>query len=526
MGIKAGYVRLSKDEDGESYQSIIEQRNIITRYYRETLKYLDEIIWFEDNDYSGYTNDRPDFNKLADLVSKNCVDIVLCKNISRFGRNNANILNDWDKFIEGNTRVICIMENIDSNDPASRNNLGLWAWISEQAVRQSSINVISHFRERQLNGDIIFNVPFGYYKTCEELIIGKKKKKINVQIHIDEKTSKIIQEIFFLYINGFGFRKISDILNKKNYPTPSSYKNTQNSTTIWTSISVKNILVNDFYIGTLTCKKTYKKSIKGKSYLTPKDEVIKHENSHISIISKESFELVQKIMNNKVKHNARGSKGMCIHLFSGKIFCNKCGKNYVYLRSYKKKQDKYLEYYTCGTKHKLGKKYCDNINIVEYKLINSLKNIFINKIKESEEVIQLIKNKLQDNRQEFNYEKEIIKLEKSIASTKNKIEINYRNKINVEETLKETGVEKIPIEIIDGDILRLTTELRELQTQIKLYKEKANEIDDKQNNLERQIDLYNKFLELDLTKKDIEEYIDKIVIDKDNEEFISVYLNY
>ena len=59
----ASYSRVSYDEDKERYESIINQRNIIKDYVRERFENY-KIIEFEDDNYSGYKFDRPDFTRM------------------------------------------------------------------------------------------------------------------------------------------------------------------------------------------------------------------------------------------------------------------------------------------------------------------------------------------------------------------------------------------------------------------------------------------------------------------------------
>ena len=62
-----------------------------------------------------------------------------------------------------------------------------------------------------------FVSPFASY--------GYEKDKNNKnKINIDIEASKNIKTIFNLYLEGYGYKKIADILNENNIPPPSIYK--------------------------------------------------------------------------------------------------------------------------------------------------------------------------------------------------------------------------------------------------------------------------------------------------------------
>lgn len=59
----ASYSRVSYDEDKERYESIINQKNIVKDYAKEHFTNYN-IIEFEDDNFSGYKFDRPDFTRM------------------------------------------------------------------------------------------------------------------------------------------------------------------------------------------------------------------------------------------------------------------------------------------------------------------------------------------------------------------------------------------------------------------------------------------------------------------------------
>lgn len=91
------YLRLSREDEqkGES-GSISNQRDIIHKYIRENnLLYIDEYV---DDGVSGTTFEREGFNKLIEDIEAKRINMVITKDLSRFGRNEGQQLRYLDYF--------------------------------------------------------------------------------------------------------------------------------------------------------------------------------------------------------------------------------------------------------------------------------------------------------------------------------------------------------------------------------------------------------------------------------------------
>ena len=80
------YLRLSKDDEraGESL-SIENQRRVLTNHIREQGWTLyDEYV---DDGISGTTFERPGIQRLLEDAKAGRINLILCKDLSRFGRN-------------------------------------------------------------------------------------------------------------------------------------------------------------------------------------------------------------------------------------------------------------------------------------------------------------------------------------------------------------------------------------------------------------------------------------------------------
>jgi len=82
------YCRLSRDDGGDAESnSIGNQRMMLERYAIE--HGFDVFSEYIDDGWSGTGFDRPDFKRMLTDIEEGKIGIVVCKDLSRLGRNNA-----------------------------------------------------------------------------------------------------------------------------------------------------------------------------------------------------------------------------------------------------------------------------------------------------------------------------------------------------------------------------------------------------------------------------------------------------
>jgi site-specific DNA recombinase len=365
-----GYSRLSRDEDRENYESILNQNLIIAKYAEKMGINLIEIV--EDDNVSGYTFDRPGFNRVMGYLEEPGVDVIIAKDLSRIGRHNALTLLFLERVKNCGKRVILPDEASGGYDSGRDDDdiIGIKTWYNERYVKDISKKVRSALKVKQEKGDLIIKPFYGYE-------IDKKQNKLVVE----EETAQIVREIFKLYIEGNGYRKIAEILNERRIDTPSrlikghyekkglKYNGCVSDT--WFSMYVGRILKNDIYIGNLRQCKTRKPYIKSRAVKTRPEDQLVFENHHEPIISREDFELVQSLIKqrNSTKFRGTGMPGTKnVNVFSGMLFCADCG-SFMTAHS----PQKWKKTYVCGTYHRRGGKFCTSHRIREEELITHIK---------------------------------------------------------------------------------------------------------------------------------------------------------
>ena len=213
-----GYCRLSRDEDKENYSSIEEQKRIIKDYASSRNWNIKDEDFYIDDNVSGYTFNRPEFTKMIEKVKEGKIDVVVVKDLSRIGRNNGRVLVLIDDFKNMQKNLIAVSEMGGSYDVLNDRDdmIGITTWFNERYVKECSKKTRDHMYSKQKSGRLIMGNYYGYEKVFKDDI---------PMLYIIEELKPAIETIFKLYVeNGYGFQKISAILNTKyNYPTPSVY---------------------------------------------------------------------------------------------------------------------------------------------------------------------------------------------------------------------------------------------------------------------------------------------------------------
>ncbi|MCT4592922.1 MAG: recombinase family protein [Anaeromicrobium sp.] len=486
-----GYVRISRDDKGENYETIITQKRLIKDYIKDRFN-CDMKKIYEDDNVSGYKFDRSGFEKLEENIKKGEVQVLAVKDLSRIGRNNALTLLFLEFLKENNVRFISISDNYDSFKDED-DVIGIKTWYNERYVKDISKKITGNLKVKQRNGGVIIRPYFGY----------KINPNDKTRLIIDENVSGVIKRIFKLYVEGNGYRKISDILNSEGILTPSQYKKIQDGNKrpvakYWTPVHVSRIINDDVYVGTLRCGKTKKKKIKGQSIRVPKEEHIVYEDHHEGIISKEDFKLAQAIAKRRDQRKIRaGSHG--INLYSGFLFCGDCGK-YMVMRRRKHRSDSYI----CGTYHGMGSKYCTSHHIKE----EDINNILLNNLQEHMECIEVNFEKIQDNierakKSKNNYDKIIRNLNKSAINKKEEIK-NYARQM-----ARGLVDEQIHNELVweaNQELKIIINQIDEMEKYKRLASKSQEEVlkamDELKSIVEKGV----------LTRRDIEVLLDKIIV--------------
>ena len=368
-GLNITYSRLSKDDYQKKYVSIQNQKSITQKYALEHGITIDKE--FEDDGVSGYTMDRPDFNELKHLIDENMVDVLIAKDLSRLGRHNANVLFFLERLQAHNVRLILVDENYDSATD-SDDVIGIKTWYNERYVKEASRKVRNAMKIMQEKKELILRVPYGYEKD------PYRKDKY----YLDEDMAVWVRKIFEVYTSGCGYTKTAKIMNELGAPTRNTIINKRRKerglhanfreAKGWDAKAIKDVIGNDFYIGTLRLRKTARNGINGAQRPIPEEELV-FENAHEPIIDVALFNLAQELRDGR--KNDKTFKGIRKYdnPYAGLLRCGDCGGSLTI--GYYNNQE--IISYRCRTYRDYGAKACTTHNINKKELNILIKDYLI-----------------------------------------------------------------------------------------------------------------------------------------------------
>ena len=326
------YVRLSK-EDGDvasaakaESNSISNQKNLI----KDFLKEKDDIIVvseYVDDGYSGSNFERPGFQMMLEDIKRGKVDCVVVKDLSRFGREYI----DSGKYIERlfpalGVRFIAVNDHIDSKEESGRDDIVVpfKNLMNDAYCRDISIKIRSHLEVKRKNGEYTGAfTPYGY----------KKDENDRNRLVPDLYAAGVVRGIFRMKLSGMSQSAIAESLNRQGVLSPMEYKHSlgihiqdnfkTHEQAEWSSMSVRRILENEVYVGTLVQGRHSTPNHKIKKIVDkPKEEWVRIEDSHEPVISKREFSIVQRLLGMDTRTSPNEDE---VYVLAGLAVCADCG---------------------------------------------------------------------------------------------------------------------------------------------------------------------------------------------------------
>lgn len=371
------YCRLSVDDGNFGGSVSIETQKILLEQYCKDHKITDYKFYCDDG-CSGTNFDRPSFKKMLSDIDEGKINLVIVKDLSRFGRNYVEAGMYVQRFTDSNIRFIAADDNYDSLVNSDDLLFPIKNVVNEMYARDVSKKTKAAKKAKARDGQFIGSkAPFGYKidpNDCHHLIV-------------DEPAAQVVKRIFRLASEGVGYNKMAKIFREEKVLTPIAYFNLNNPDYFksdywrkefdWHVTSIRAILNNEVYLGKLVYGKQRNKSMKSKEKVrNPKEDWIVVENCHEPIITQELWDTVHKILN--AKH--RPAKAGEVQMFAGLLYCSDCGHCLTYSQK-QRKDGSYHGAYSCWMYKTHGKEYCASHyitfdTIYELVLIDIQRNLF------------------------------------------------------------------------------------------------------------------------------------------------------
>ena len=509
------YYRLSKDDEkaGESL-SIENQRLILQKYVAEQgWELVDEYV---DDGYSGTNFDRPEVQRLLEDAKNGRIDIIIVKDLSRFGRNYIQVGQYVDYiFPLYNIRFIALSDNVDTADTNSSgmdmmpilNVFNEW----HSANTSKKIRAVIEANARAGKYRTTF-APYGYIKGTDE-------KKLPI---VDEPAASNVRRIFEMRASGISPRKIAEVFNEEGILIPTDYRCQRDGTTtkkqtshLWQADIVKQILRNPTYLGHLIQCRSTTVSYKNKKHVNrDESEQVVIRNTHEAIISQELWDKCREV-EASVSQGKRNKSGVTQPL-SGLMYCADCGgkMRLAWNNTRHKRTDPrtyHRENYNCGNYSRFGKFYCTS-HYIKLKEINALVLMDIRS------KAQLVIEDEKQAREDFLKRKERLSSAEK-ASDKKKLQTAQKRLAELDRLIvsvyEDKVLKKVPEEICVNLLGKYQTEKTTLQVETLTLEKKVADTAREENDVDEFIRRLKRYTDVDeLTREMCLELIEYITIGK------------
>ena len=403
----AVYTRVSTDNQAEiEFNSCEAQKEKIEHFVKSQngFKVYD---YFNDEGYSGKDTNRPELQRMMEVIEKGHINCVITYKMDRLTRSPRDFYQLIELFEKHKVDFISVTERFDTSTPSGRllrNIMLTFAQFErELASERTKDKLLQRAEKGMWNGG---TVPFGY-------------KAVNKKLIINESEAKIVRFVYENYIKSGSLAYVYNLLKNRKY-----YHRTGN---VFLKSVLSGLLRNMVYTGKI--------KYGGKIY----------QGIHKPIISQEMFNIAQ------IKHKEAPShrKKYKEFLLGGIVKCAECGS--IMTPSYvtKIRKDRHIRYYyyRCTCTYKKDWKACSikqvNANRLEDYIFDNLKRIYLDK----SYIDNLIFRKQYENAKSSSPEGEgfsqgcrtIKKYIKNILFSKETIQVNVcvGNTVNDEEGILE-----------------------------------------------------------------------------------------
>ena len=494
------YVRLSRDDDSEGdSNSIAHQIEILKKYAKD--HNIIQYKIYKDDGYSGTNFNRPGFQEMISDIESGLVNMVIVKDMSRFGRNYLEVgMYTEIRFPEFDVRFIAVNDGVDSeredNDFTPFRNI-----INEWYAKDTSKKIRAVFKAKGMSGKrLSTQAPYGYLRDRDG------------NLSVDPETAPVIRLIFQLAAEGNGPGKIARHLREMEIITPGTLEfertgRTKNYDPIrpchWYSSTIEKILRNKDYLGHTVNFKTTRKSYKSKKKIqNPEEKQVVFENTHEALISQEIWEIVQKNRENRRRPTRMGDMGM----FSGLLYCADCGHTLNLNRTKSLAREK--DSYTCGA-YKQQKSKCTahfiRAVVLEQLVLENLREVIAFAREDTDGFIrQAMSNRMAAQMQEQ-------------AQARRMLEQQERRIAEIDNIIKRLYEDNISGKLTDERFHKLSTDYEAeqagLQAQAAILREEIEEVEGKSADVDRFLSVVRQYTDIpELTPRILHEFVEKIVI--------------
>lgn len=327
------YNRVSSDQQVKFGEGLKRQEEAAIKFLSQYPEYeiADTIIDSGVSAYKGHNIDDGGLGKFIEMAKAGNIEpnsllvIEAPDRLTRLGIKKGQRL--FDEILECKINIALVRFGIvlkwdDENDftGALIVSIGLYLGHLESKQKSERIRASKLKRQKQAveTGRVLTTLVPKWLKVTDDN--GERR------VEIDESRVAIINEIFDLYIEGYGFTKIANVLNKRHEPTWSDKGD------LWHKSYIMNIIKNKAVLGEYQPTATEHQAVKGNKTARAQSLNFKSENYYPAAVSREKWELARAIWQSMSRGKGTNTGKGFKNLFTqGLAVCECCDKNMNFL---------------------------------------------------------------------------------------------------------------------------------------------------------------------------------------------------
>ncbi len=319
------YLRVSTDRQAEKGFSLPAQDEAC-RIYAKAHGYIVEHV-YRDEGESARSDDRPQLQEMLNRCDEGDIAAVIVYKLDRFARNTFDHMQNVARIRSAKAQLLSVTENL-TETPEGLLVEGILAGVAQFFSGNLARDVLKGMNERAKQGMCNSKAPPGY-KNMREIINENSERRFVIP---DSATKDYVIQAFEKFATGsYTVADICDwffsvgMTQKKNKEKPMAVS------------MVSRMFSNKFYIG-----------------ITRWNGIV-GEGVHEPIISKELFQRVQIVLDDRVHGRSRKRKNL--FLLRGLMTCGECGGIITY-ENQTTSSKRLIPYYRCSKRKNSRKVAC------------------------------------------------------------------------------------------------------------------------------------------------------------------------
>lgn len=301
------YARVSSNSDDQlnSFSAQVEYFTQLIQAHSDW-EFID--IYADEGITGTRADKRDDFQRMMRDCRAGRIDRILVKSISRFARNSTDCIKAVRELQALGISVTFEKEQINTGTLTNEMILSMTSAFAQEESISISQNMRKGAVMRMKNGTFrLSQIPYGYRYDEQGVLI------------IQPEEADVVRWIYNSFLSGKGIQTISRELETKQIPK-------LRGEPVWSKHGILYILTNERYAGNELFRKSYR------TESIPFKKIDNHgeksqfyaEDTHESIVSRDTFEKVQSLLKDKKKKHGKKQSTENFPL-TKKVFCEKCG---------------------------------------------------------------------------------------------------------------------------------------------------------------------------------------------------------